>query len=131
MWETPNKFPVTFPDWFGGEVQTYEELFAVLGEHADMSCYFPSTEDTEGNHYVIKLSDGCFTIPALESHYKGAIPVSNKPGPLSEERDEFCASPHCPYKKGCPITFSNAMCVNREKAPSLYQAMEKAALYNY
>ena len=115
--ETPNEFPITFQaPGHSGKVETYEELFDLLDAHAGMSCYFPSEEDGKGQHFAVKLGASCFLVNDAKSG------------------DHVCKHEACPYntkRGGCPIAFSNAMCVNRKAAPSLYRAMEDAALYNH
>jgi Methyltransferase FkbM domain len=43
MWETPNVYPLHFPDWFGGIAKSFGELLDRLDQHAHMSCYIPGT----------------------------------------------------------------------------------------
>jgi FkbM family methyltransferase len=41
MWETPNDFPIDFPDCMGGRVQSFGELVEALNKYGGMTCYFP------------------------------------------------------------------------------------------
>lgn len=94
MWETPNAFPLHFPDWFGGVAKDFGELMDRLDKYASMTCYFPGRDSK-----MIKLTK-CWH------------------GYLS-------TAPRC---NNMPILQSNAICVSRNMASSLYRTLEAKAL---
>jgi hypothetical protein len=115
MWETPNDFPLNFPAWFAAgtppegqgqethPVPDFGSLIQLLNERAGMTCYFPGTD------YKAIRTTGTTCWTALVGAPK-------------------CENNYCPYGSGCPVAHSNALCVNREAAPLLYQALEASSL---
>jgi hypothetical protein len=92
MWETPNNFPIDFPDYMGGKVNSFGQLVEALNKYGGMTCYFP------GNSNKAVRITGC------------SQAVRND------------------KKASCKILHNNAMCVHREIASSLYNAMEASSL---
>ena len=101
MWETPNNFPLHFPATMGGPAFTFGELIDRL-DGVGMTCYFPG----QRGQTMIRLTSCA----------------------AQQVADTVChASPHCPYRT-CKLQHSNALCVHRQRASTLYAALEKASL---
>jgi hypothetical protein len=104
MWETPNAYPLYFSnEWFGGMATDLGQLVDRLDRYANMTCYIPSgmkgSNDKIMNMMMIKLTK-C---------WDGYLSTAPK----------------------CGNTFiqqSNAICISRTKARSLYQAVEARSL---